>query len=340
MKEVIAHVEEQFSLAFSQVASTKDVEEMRVRFLGRKGPIQELMKSLRDVASEERPHVGKLINDLKIHIQERLDGEQERLLMAEEQERLGREKVDVTLPGKRAFSGGKHLITQVMDEILEILIEMGFSVQYAPEIDNDYYNFEALHFPPDHPARDMQDTFYLPHNRLLRTHTTNLQIRMMEKYSPPIRAVCPGKVYRNEEITSRSHVFFHQIDPFYIDRNVTFVDLLSTLDLFLSQLFQREVKIRYRTSYFPFTEPSLEADVSCMNCNQKGCSLCKRTGWLEILGAGMIHPEVLKNGGIDPEVYSGYAWGMGVERIALLRHRIEDIRLFTENDSRFLAMFA
>jgi phenylalanyl-tRNA synthetase alpha chain len=216
---------------------------------------------------------------------------------------------------------------------------MGFSVQLGPDIDSDYYNFEGLNFPPEHPARDMQDTFYLTPQMLLRTQTTNIQLRTMESQKPPIRIIAPGKVYRNETITARSHVFFHQVDALYIDKGVTFADLLATLHEFLSRLFHQEVETRFRPSYFPFVEPGMEVDVRCLSCGGTGCMLCKYSGWLEVAGAGMVHPEVLKNGGIDPEVYSGYAWGMGVERIILLRHGVRDIRLFTENDMRFLEQF-
>ncbi len=213
---------------------------------------------------------------------------------------------------------------------------MGFSVQYGPDIDSDYYNYEGLNFPPDHPARDMQDTFYITKEMLLRSHTSNTQLRVMENHKPPIRIIAPGTVYRNETISSRSHVFFHQVEGLYIDKNVSFADLFATMDEFWSKLFHTKVKTRFRPSYFPFVEPGLEVDVACTSCNGKGCRLCKQSGWLEICGAGMVHPEVLKNGGIDPEEYSGYAWGMGIERLAMLRYGIKDIRMFTENDMRFL----
>jgi phenylalanyl-tRNA synthetase alpha chain len=217
---------------------------------------------------------------------------------------------------------------------------MGFSVQYGPDIETDYYNFEALNFPHDHPARDMQDTFYIASNVLLRTHTSNIQTRIMESEKPPIRIIAPGKVYRNETITARSHVFFHQVEAVYVDKDVTFVDLLSTMDEFLAKIFGKKVETRYRPSYFPFVEPGMEVDIGCLNCKGNGCNLCKYTGWLEVAGAGMIHPEVLKNGDIDPETYSGYAWGLGVERLCMLKHGIKDIRLFTENDLRFLEQFS
>jgi phenylalanyl-tRNA synthetase alpha chain len=216
---------------------------------------------------------------------------------------------------------------------------MGFSVQYGPVIDTEFYNFTALNIPEDHPARGMQDTFWVDKDHLLRTHTSNIQARIMESGEPPIRIIAPGKAFRNEEITARSHVFFHQVDGFYIDKNVTFADLLGTMQTFLNKLFKEDVEVRYRPSYFPFVEPGLELDVACISCKGQGCQLCKHTGWLEILGAGMVHPEVLRGGGIDPEEYSGFAWGMGVERLVLLKYGINDIRTFVQNDMRFLNQF-
>jgi phenylalanyl-tRNA synthetase alpha chain len=245
----------------------------------------------------------------------------------------------VTLPGRRRFPGRKHVVTQVLDEMIDIMRGMGFSVQYGPDIDTDYYNFEALNFPPDHPARDMQDTFYVAPNVLLRTHTSNIQTRVMETQKPPIRIIAPGKAYRNETITARSHVFFHQVEALYIDRDVTFADLLATMKEFLVKVFHESLEVRFRPSYFPFVEPGMEVDVRCLSCRGAGCGLCKNSGWLEVAGAGMVHPEVLKNGDIDPEVYTGFAWGMGVERLVLLKYGVNDIRMFTENDMRFLRQF-
>jgi len=283
--------------------------------------------------------MGKLINDLKGEFEEKCDRVLDHLTQIEDSQQLLQEKIDVTLPGRRRYLGRKHAVTQMMDNVIEVMSGMGFTVQYGPDIDTDFYNFEALNFPKDHPARDMQDTFYITPDVLLRTHTSNIQIRVMEAHPPPIRIIAPGKCYRNEEITSRSHVFFHQVEALYVDRGVSFADLLETLDEFLKRLFHPGIKVRYRPSYFPFTEPSVETDISCLICEGKGCPLCKHTGWLEILGAGMVHPEVLNNGGIDPEEFSGYAWGMGIERLVLLQRGVKDIRLFTENDLRFLEQF-
>lgn len=339
MKNTIASLRSEFETDIQSANSVVTLEALQVKFLGKKGPVQQLMKTLKDVSDEERPEVGKWLNELKIEMTEKLEAKKLHLLNEEENARLELEKIDVTLPGKRRFFGNKHVLTQVMDEVINIMISMGFSVQYGPDIDSDYYNFEALNFPEDHPARDMQDTFYINPSVLLRTHTSNIQARVMEAHKPPLRIIAPGKVYRNEAVTARSHVFFHQVEAVYINTDVTFVDLLSTLDEFLHKLFKQDIPTRFRPSYFPFVEPGLEVDIMCLTCEGKGCQLCKQTGWLEVAGAGMVHPEVLKNGGIDPEEYTGFAWGMGIERLAMLKYGIKDIRLFTENDLRFLSQF-
>lgn len=339
MEERVASLRQQFKSDLRNVQNTKDVERLKIQYLGKKGPIQDLMAALRDCTVEERPLFGKKINDLKEELSLLCEKALESLHSAELAEQIASEKVDVTLPGRRKFLGRKHPITLVLDEILEILSSMSFTVQYGPDIDSDYYNYEGLNFPPDHPAREMQDTFYITSNMLLRSHTSNTQLRVMENHAPPIRIVAPGTVYRNEDISARSHVYFHQVEGLYIDKNVTFSDLFATLEEFLNKLFRHKVETRFRPSFFPFVEPGLEIDIRCTSCQGKGCRLCKESGWLEIAGAGMVHPEVLKNGGIDPEAYSGYAWGMGIERLAMLRYGIKDIRLFTENDMRFLAQF-
>lgn len=339
MSSSIDTLRQSFKQEIAQISTTTALEALKVKYLGKKGPVQGLMKELKDLASEERPLFGQKVNQLKEEFETQCENLYNKLILSEQDRQLADEREDITVPGRRRFLGGKHILMAVMDEILDILIGMGFSVQSGPDIENDFYNFEALNFPPDHPARDMQDTFYIDDKTLLRTHTTNIQVRMMEMHKPPIRIISPGKVYRNEAITARSHVFFHQIDPLYIDKGVTFADLLSTLDEFLNKLFHKKVETRYRASYFPFVEPGMEADVRCIMCEGKGCMVCKYSGWLEILGAGMVHPEVLKSGGIDPEEYSGFAWGMGLERLVMLKHGITDIRYFTENDLRFLRQF-
>ena len=340
MHQTIVKLKEQFSSELGAVATTGDLETLKVKYLGKKGPIQELMKELKEVSPEQRPQVGKLINDFKEQIADTISSRQSSLIQTEEKSRLSQEKIDVTLPGRRHYPGRKHVITQVLDEMIDIMRGMGFSVQYGPDVETDYYNFEALNFPPDHPARDMQDTFYVAPSMLLRTHTSNIQTRIMEAQKPPIRIIAPGKAYRNETITARSHVFFHQVEALYIDTQVTFADLLTTMKEFLTKVFHEAVEVRFRPSYFPFVEPGMEVDVRCLSCRGAGCGLCKHSGWLEVAGAGMVHPEVLKNGDIDPEVYTGFAWGMGVERLVLLKYGVNDIRMFTENDMRFLEQFS
>jgi phenylalanyl-tRNA synthetase alpha chain len=339
MADNVQTIRNQFSQELLDAQTSSDLEAIKVRYLGKKGPIQELMKSLKDVPAAERPLVGKAINDLKVDISDQLDHKFQNIILSEEGTRLSHEDIDVTLPGRRRFSGRKHIILQTLDRMIDILVGMGFTVQYGPDIDSDFYNFEALNFAPDHPARDMQDTFYIADKVLLRTHTSNTQVRVMENNAPPIRIIAPGKAYRNETITARSHVFFHQVEGVYIDKGVTFADLFATLDEFYKKFFEADVKTRIRPSYFPFVEPGMEVDVSCISCSGHGCGLCKHTGWLEVAGAGMVHPEVLKNGTIDPEIYSGYAWGMGVARLAMLKHGIKDIRQFYDNDLRFLEQF-
>ncbi len=339
LHEQIGQLRTFFIRELQEVSSTKDLENLKVKYLGKKGPVQSLMQELKNCASEERPHFGKLINELKEELVSHCEHTLTRLRNQEMAAAFQEESVDVTLPGRRRFFGRVHPINQILQRVLDILIGMGFSIQYGPDIDTDYYNFEGLNFAADHPARDMQDTFYLGGDLLLRTHTSNVQVHAMEKFSPPIRIAAPGRAFRNEDISARSHVFFHQVEGFYIDKHVTFADLLSTMDEFLSKLLGRKAETRFRPSYFPFVEPGMEVDVRCTACKGSGCRICKHTGWLEILGTGMIHPNVLKKGNIDPEVYSGYAWGMGIERLAMLQYDIPDIRLFTENDLRFLAQF-
>lgn len=339
MHQTIEQLKTEFDSELHTARSSALLENTKVKYLGKKGPIQDLMKRLKDVPSEDRPATGKLINDLKDYIASAIEKAELQVIVQEDSNRLKEEKLDITLPGKRSFIGRKHVINQVLDEMVDILVGMGFSVQLGPDIDTNYYNFEALNFAEDHPARDMQDTFYIAPEILLRTHTSNVQVRIMEANAPPIRIIAPGKVYRNETITARSHVFFQQVEAIYIDKNVSFADLQATKTEFLSKLFQTEVEVRFRPSYFPFVEPGMEVDLRCLSCKGSGCQLCKHTGWLEIAGAGMVHPTVLKNAGIDPEEYSGFAWGMGVERLVLLKHGVKDIRLFTENDLRFLRQF-
>lgn len=339
MEDQIIDLKKAFEEEIKRALSLKDIDTMKVRYLGKKGPVQDLMKSLKDCTNEQRPLFGKMINELKGTFSQEIDKRFVFLKEEELKEKLENESVDVSLPGRESRVGSPHPISQMMDKVLDVMIKMGFSVFMSPEIESDYYNYGGLNYPEDHPARDMQDTYYLDKSTLLRSHTTSFQQHVLEMYEPPIRMVCPGKCFRNETISSRSHVIFHQFDVLYIDKDVTFADLISTQKEFYRLLFGKEVELRMRPSYFPFVEPGMEVDLKCLLCEGKGCKLCKHSGWLEVCGAGMVHPEIIKQGGLDPEVYSGYAWGGGIERLYLLMHQIDDIRLFMENDTRFLKQF-
>lgn len=340
MRDTISSIQKQFQFDLSQIKNSKDVELLKVKYLGKKGLIQHLMQQLKEVSKDLRPQIGKEINDLKEEILQLCQNGLESFLNLEQTKRLSEEKIDVTIPGRRGFIGRRHPLQLTLNKVIDLFCNMGFSVQYGPDIDSDYYNYEGLNFPPDHPARDMQDTFYITKDLLLRSHTSNTQLRVMQENTPPIRIIAPGTVYRNETISSRSHVFFHQVEGLYVDRKVTFADLLATMDEFWKKLFGSSIQTRFRPSYFPFVEPGLEVDIACTSCKAQGCRLCKHTGWLEVAGAGMVHPQVLKNANIDPEKYFGYAWGMGIERVAMLLYGVKDIRLFTENNLRFLNQFA
>ena len=339
MKEAAKEIQNQFSAEIQQVKTSSDLEAIKIKFLGKKGLLQSLMGKLRDVAPEDKPQAGKWINELKVAIEQALLSKECELIEAAEKEQIKSEKIDVSLPARRRTPASKHPVYAKLDEIVDIFVSMGFSVFTSPEIETDYYNFEALNFPADHPARDMQDTFYIEPNVLLRTHTSPAQIRVLQTMKPPIRIVCPGRCYRNETVSSRSHVFFHQVEGFYVAESVSFQDFFATISEFLKKLFQKEVKVRVRPSYFPFVEPGVEVDCTCFLCEGKGCSVCKRSGWLEVMGAGMIHPHVLANCGHDPEVYSGFAFGMGIERLTMVQEGVSDIRTFFENDMRFLRQF-
>jgi phenylalanyl-tRNA synthetase alpha chain len=339
LKEKIEDLRKNFSKELKGADSSKDLEDLKVRYLGRKGPVVSLMQELKGATPEERPLFGKLINEAKERMEEDLDKTLQKFQLRELNQQLESEKIDTSLPGRKGFLGRIHPLSQMLDKVVEILTEMGFSVYYSPELESDYYNYGGLNYPEDHPARDMQDTYYVDEKTLLRSHTTSFQQRIMENYQPPIRMISIGKCYRNETISTRSHVIFHQVDAFYVDKGVTFGDLLSSLEEFYSKLFNQKVEIRVRASYFPFVEPGMEVDVRCTLCQGKGCRLCKDSGWLEVCGAGMIHPEVLKAGNIDPDQYSGFAWGGGIERAFLLLHGVNDIRLFMENDLKFLEQF-
>jgi phenylalanyl-tRNA synthetase alpha chain len=317
------------------ITSSASAEQFRIKYLGKKGIIRELLKSLKDVPETERKAVGERVKSLRAFLEDAF----ERGAWKSGDAGDLRVFFDHTLPGYPLPRGSLHPLMKIRTEIRDIFTSMGFSIAYGPDIESDYNNFEALNFKPDHPARDMQDTFHLHGGSLLRTHTSPVQIRVMKQQKPPIRSIMPGRVYRNEEISARSYCLFHQVEGLYIDENVSFADLKGTLLAFARRFFDPATRLKIRPSFFPFTEPSVEIDVECFLCKGKGCSICKRSGWLEILGAGMVHPNVLKNCGIDPEKYTGFAFGMGIERSALLKYGINDIRLFYENDVRFLRQF-
>lgn len=336
MKKEIKDIKDIFFEEIKNVKNLKELEDIRIKYLGKKGEIPFLLSCLKKCNKEEKPLFGKLINDLKIEITDQINKVFSFIKDIEEKKRLEQEEIDVNLPGRLRNVGNLHPVTKMINKMVDILVGMGFSIQKGPDLESDYYNFEALNFESDHPARDMQDTFYITKDLLLRTHTRNVQVRVMEKFTPPIRVISVGRCFRNENVSSRSHVFFHQIEGFYVDENVSFSSLFSTIDEFWYKLFNREIKTRYRPSYFPFVEPGMEGDIECFICKGNGCKICKNSGWLEIFGAGMIHPNVLRCGNIDAEKYVGYAWGLGIERLAMLYYGIEDIRIFTENDFRFL----
>ncbi|OGP12696.1 MAG: phenylalanine--tRNA ligase subunit alpha [Deltaproteobacteria bacterium GWA2_54_12] len=322
----------------SGASSMDAVLQLKTRYLGRKGEVASLLKELGSLSPEERKKAGEAINAVKARLEEAFDAKVAALEAGGRAERLQRERIDITLPGRTIRPGRMHPVTQVMEEIEEIFSGLGFDVAEGPEVELDYYNFEALNLPKDHPARDMQDTFYVSDEVLLRTHTSPVQIRVMEKERPPLRVIAPGTVYRRDSDITHTPMF-HQVEGFMVDKGVTFSNLKGVLTHFLHSLFGDKTDIRFRPSFFPFTEPSAEIDIRCVICGGSGCRVCKGSGWLEILGAGMIHPEVFRSVKYDPEEFTGFAFGLGIERIAMLKFGIEDIRMFFENDLRFLRQF-
>lgn len=338
MREQLEQLRNEALQAIGEASCGDALNNVRIRFLGRKGELTALMKGLGGLSAEERPIIGQLVNNIRDEIESSLDA----ALLAEREksrnERLQSERIDVTLPGRRLPHGSKHPITLVIEEVSDIFAGLGFSVAEGPEIEQDWYNFEALNFPPEHPARDMQDTFFVENNLLLRTHTSPVQIRTMLKQKPPVRIIAPGTVYRCDSDATHSPMF-HQIEGLMVDRGVSFGDLKGILTVFTNQLFGQKTGVRLRPSFFPFTEPSAEVDIACVICGGKGCRVCKNSGWLEILGAGMVDPEVYRHVGYDAETVSGFAFGMGIERIAMLKYGINDMRLLFENDVRFLRQF-
>ncbi len=334
MLEKISHLIQEIEAEL--IDSADKAEQFRLKYLSKKGVLNDLFEEFKTVANEQKKELGKHLNILKQKAQEKFDLAKEALENSTGGEVLN---IDLTLPGEPFTIGSHHPISIVRREIIDIFSRIGFTVAEGPEIEDDWHNFTSLNFPPDHPARDMQDTFFIEEEIALRTHTSSIQIRVMENQKPPIRILAPGRVYRNEAISARAHCFFHQIEGLYIDEHVSFADLKQTLLYFAKEMFGEKTEIRLRPSYFPFTEPSAEMDVSCPFCSGKGCNICKGSGWVEILGCGMVDPNVLENCGIDSKKYTGYAFGMGIERITMLKYQVKDLRLFSENDIRFLNQF-
>lgn len=338
MEELLKQIQDYRSeMGSFNATDEKAAEEFRIKWLGTKGLVKNLMGEMKNVPNEKKKEFGQILNEFK----QFAEAKYEELKSSNSNFKPQASNLDLTLPGDNIPVGTRHPISLMTNRIISIFQRLGFAVAEGPEIEDDWHNFTALNLPEHHPARDMQDTFYVQQNPdwLLRTHTSNIQIREMQKGKLPIRIICPGRVYRNETVSARSHCFFHQVEGLYIDENVSFADLKQTLYFFAKEMYGSDVKIRFRPSYFPFTEPSAEMDISCMLCKGAGCNVCKKTGWLEILGSGMVHPNVLSNCGIDPNKYTGFAFGMGIERPALLKYGINDIRLFSENDVRFLKQF-
>jgi phenylalanyl-tRNA synthetase alpha chain len=339
MFDEIAKLREDASSELDRLHSDDEVENFRLKYLSRKGFLSQLYERLKVVPKEERPAIGKSLNELRSFLEAKFESVRKEI---EAKRTVSNATTDLTLPARKRYVGRKHPITRTLEDIKSIFVSIGFGVADGPEIEDDYHNFEALNFPPDHPARDMQDTFFVRSDAgkfVLRTHTSNVQIWVMEQNKPPVRVIMPGRCYRNEAISARAYCTFHQVEGLYVDRNVSFADLKGTISYFVKEFFGQNVKTRFRPSFFPFTEPSAEVDVSCFICGGKGCRVCKRSGWLEIMGCGMVDPNVYRSVGYNPNEVSGYAFGMGIERLAMLRHEIDDIRLFYDNDLRFLNQF-
>ncbi len=325
--------------ALSLAEDVKAVDELRVRYLGKKGEITAILKQMGSLSAEERPKMGQLANEVRADIENAVAKAMSEMNEKALKLRLEKETLDISIPGKTDEVGSLHPLNSTLNKLIDIFKSMGFDVVDGPEIETDYYNFEALNVPQDHPARDMQDTFYLTENMLLRTQTSATQIRTMEKRTPPIRMICPGRVYRSDDVDATHSPVFHQVEGLVVDKGITMCDLKGTLETMAKEIYGSDTKVKFRPSFFPFTEPSVEVDVSCSECGGKGCRVCKGSGWIEILGAGMVHPKVLAGCGIDPEEYSGFAFGIGLDRLTTTRHKISDIRLLFENDLRFLKQF-
>lgn len=339
MKQAIEQIRKAAMEELAAINDLKALDNLRVKYLGKKGELTAILKQMGGLSAEERPVIGQLANEIRSDIEAKLDEFTARIKAKEQERALAGERLDVTMPGKKVVIGKKHPLDGVLDEVLDIFLGMGFSVAEGPEVEFDYYAFEALNIPKDHPARDTQDTFYVTDDIVLRPQTSPVQVRTMEKQKPPIRIIAPGRVYRSDASDATHSPLFHQIEGLVVDKGITMADLKGTLDAFVKALYGKDVQTRFRPHHFPFTEPSAEVDMMCFACGGKGCRLCKGEGWIEILGCGMVHPKVLSICGIDPEVYSGFAFGIGLERIVMRRYNIDDIRLLYENDVRFLNQF-
>ncbi len=339
MKEKLQVIKEQALAKISEATGLDALNDIRVAYLGKKGELTEVLKGMKDVPAEDRPMVGAMVNETRAAIEAKLEEVKTSIANAMREQQLKDEVIDVTLPANKSFIGHSHPNTIALEEVERIFVGMGYEVVEGPEIEFDYYNFEALNIPANHPAKDEQDTFYINNNIVLRTQTSSVQVHEMESGKMPIRMIAPGRVFRSDEVDATHSPSFHQVEGLVIDKNVTFADLKGTLDVFAKELFGADTKVKFRPHHFPFTEPSAEMDVSCFKCGGKGCRFCKNSGWIEILGCGMVHPHVLEMSGIDPEEYTGFAFGIGLERIALLKYEIDDMRLLYENDARFLNQF-
>lgn len=339
MKQELEAIRQRAISELEAAKGQQELEMLRVKYLGKKGEVTAILKKMGGLSAEERPVIGQLANEVRTMIEDEITKRAAELKEAALQEQLKNEALDVTLPGRQRPLGASHPLSIVLDEIKEIFVGMGFDIVDGPEVETDYYNFEALNIPKNHPARDTQDTFYINENILLRTQTSPVQVRVMEKQKPPIRIISPGRVYRSDAVDATHSPLFHQIEGLVVAEGITFADLKGTLETFVKRLYGEDSVVRFRPHHFPFTEPSAEVDVQCFNCHGEGCRLCKGEGWIEILGCGMAHPKVLQNCGIDPEKYSGFALGMGLERVVMRRYNIDDLRLFYENDVRFLKQF-
>ena len=339
MKDKLNLLKAEALSAIESSDSRQELEEIRIKYLGKKGEITAILKTMGSLSAEERPIIGQMANEVRGIIDESLKEKSTSIEKAELQRKLESEAIDVTMPSKKRKVGALHPLNKVLDDMLDIFVSMGFDVVDGPEVETDHYCFEQLNVPADHPARDMQDTFYITDSLLLRTQTSAAQARTMEKTQPPIRMVCPGRVFRADEVDATHSPVFHQIEGLVVDKGITMCDLKGVLEQFAHEIYGKETKVKFRPSFFPFTEPSVEVDVTCSECGGKGCRVCKGVGWIEILGAGMVHPNVLKNCGIDPEEYTGFAFGIGLDRLTTTRYKISDIRLLFENDKRFLDQF-